>query len=753
MWALLLNTAKNGFVIRRIPHKAFSVYSTISGPIRLIGKNDKILHEIAHNRELLSNILSINARHLHTSQSLLKKDESKVEQAVKALKESVEEQTKDGKDENEQTKSLSTRTVESVKPATVIPKKKLSQRIIDEVKHYYHGFRLLFIDVRVCSRLIWQVLNGKTLSRRERRQLVTTTSDLFRLVPFLVFMIVPFMEFLIPVALKLFPNMLPSTFQDENRESEKIKKMLKVRLEMAKFLQDTIEDTALTKKRAGKIDEDETKLEEFHKFIESIRTSGTLVSNEQILKYSKLFEDDITLDSLNQGQLKALCRLLGIPVLGNNTLLRFQLRMKLRQLEADDRMIKNEGIDSLTIWELQDACRARGMRALGLSEERLKSQLASWLDLHLNNQVPASLLLLSRTLFMVENLSTEAQLAATLSELPHQTADSAKIKITEAIGERIDNKTKLELIKKEEAAIKAEAKEIAEEEAKNKKEAEQAEAELKEKETSTEKVIDEKLIKSDVEDILVDKAEELKSSPQEVLIDKAEDVAESEKDEEITTTDLEKVETVLEKIAEEKVYELETKELKEDVEEYDRDLAELKDVVMTTGTSEELQETLAAKRLRSQVNKLINQIDTVVTDFHKEKAEIIEAIEVKEVKMKRNLNLLEDQEQRQNIQDQINKKKENLITINELMLGMKRLQKLDDDTKFQKIAEVLDEDGDGAIDLEHAMKVIELLGKENVKIGSSQIAEIVSILKKEAVLEEEDKKKEKEQIESQDRQI
>lgn len=48
-----------------------------------------------------------------------------------------------------------------------------------------------------------------------------------------------------------------------------------------------------------------------------------------------------------------------------------------------------------------------------------------------------------------------------------------------------------------------------------------------------------------------------------------------------------------------------------------------------------------------------------------------------------------------------------------------------------------------------SIKVIELLGKENVKIGSSQIAEIVSILQKEAIIEEEEKKKEKEHIESQ----
>jgi hypothetical protein len=44
-------------------------------------------------------------------------------------------------------------------------------------------------------------------------QLVRTVSDLFRLVPFSVFIIVPFMELLLPVAIKLFPGMLPSTFQ------------------------------------------------------------------------------------------------------------------------------------------------------------------------------------------------------------------------------------------------------------------------------------------------------------------------------------------------------------------------------------------------------------------------------------------------------------------------------------------------------------------------------------------------------------
>jgi len=78
--------------------------------------------------------------------------------------------------------------------------------------------KLLWVDVRISLRLLWKLLRGESLSRRERQQLTRTTADIFRLVPFAVFVIVPFMEFLLPVFLKLFPNMLPSTFKDKTKE-------------------------------------------------------------------------------------------------------------------------------------------------------------------------------------------------------------------------------------------------------------------------------------------------------------------------------------------------------------------------------------------------------------------------------------------------------------------------------------------------------------------------------------------------------
>lgn len=245
-------------------------------------------------------------------------------------------------------------------PAKPEVNKKLMRKIKDELVHYYHGFRLLFINVGISWNLAVRLMNGEQLTRRERKQLVRTTSDLFRLVPFSVFIIVPFMELTLPIFLKFFPNMLPSTFQTASEQDAKLKATLKVKLEMAKFLQQTLDEMAVsgdgTKSRTAK---------EFAEFFAKVRSSGRQASVEEILRFSKLFEDEITLDSLNRAQLMALCRVLEVPPIGPGNLLRFQLRTKLRHLAADDKMIKKEGIDSLSVAELQAACRSRGMRSLG----------------------------------------------------------------------------------------------------------------------------------------------------------------------------------------------------------------------------------------------------------------------------------------------------------------------------------------------------------------------------------------------------
>lgn len=135
--------------------------------------------------------------------------------------------------------------------------------------HYWIGFKLLGADIKYSAKLVWQVMQGKSLTRRQKQQLTQTVSDIFRLFPLMIFIVVPLMEFLLPVALMLFPNMLPSQFQDALAEKEKKKREVKARLAIAKFLQDTM---VLVAKDLEKHRSKETvaTAEELRKFIEDV---------------------------------------------------------------------------------------------------------------------------------------------------------------------------------------------------------------------------------------------------------------------------------------------------------------------------------------------------------------------------------------------------------------------------------------------------------------------------------------------------
>jgi len=55
-----------------------------------------------------------------------------------------------------------------------------------------------------------------------------------------MFLIIPLMEFALPFALKIFPNLLPSTFQDSLKAEENMKRELQSRIAMAKFFQEWV---------------------------------------------------------------------------------------------------------------------------------------------------------------------------------------------------------------------------------------------------------------------------------------------------------------------------------------------------------------------------------------------------------------------------------------------------------------------------------------------------------------------------------
>ncbi|KAL9692397.1 hypothetical protein quinque_000095 [Culex quinquefasciatus] len=573
--------------------------------------------------------------------------------------------------------------------ATTAPvKKTLKQRIWAEVLHYYHGFRLLFIDFNVSRKLIWRVLNGKSLTRREHRLLVRTTGDLFRLLPFSVFIIVPFMELLLPVAIKLFPGMLPSTFQTATEREDKIKQNLKVKLEMAKFLQKTLDDMAVQSK-----DHRSQAAKDFSEFFSKVRKSENefSVTNEDIIKYSKLFEDEITLDSLTRPQLQALCRVLEMSPIGTSTLLRFQLRMKLRSLAADDRTIQKEGVDSLNLSELQAACRARGMRAYGATEERLQSQLQEWINLSLNEKVPPSLLLLSRALMIPEHGTTSDKLKATISVLPDSVATVTKAAIGEARGQN-RQQTKIEVTQRGRSARSREERE------------------------------EEKEKQKEIAEILVDKApiitEEKVIHLEEpaVLVKPVVDAPQGQR----------RCSWRREEI----------KDLKEEIADYQEDVQELHEVTTAAPAEAQVKESRAAKLLFKKVNSMISKMDTVLDDLEKKEKLLKEQVSAAATEESKQAAAAEEEALR------ASGASEELVRIDELMSTIRKIKQVPDDSRLDQISKILgkiDDDHDGQIKVEDVLKVIETIGKENIQLNAKQVDELIDMLDKEEVLEAETK--------------
>ncbi|XP_010413638.1 PREDICTED: LETM1 and EF-hand domain-containing protein 1, mitochondrial [Camelina sativa] len=327
------------------------------------------------------------------------------------------------------------------------------QEFVSTMKHYWLGTKLLWADTRISSRLLLKLAGGKSLSRRERQQLTRTTADIFRLVPFAVFILVPFMEFLLPVFLKLFPNMLPSTFQDKMKEEEALKRKLLARMEYAKFLQETAREMAKEVKhsRSGEV---KKTAEDLDDFLDKVRR-GQIVHNDELLGFAKLFNDELTLDNISRPRLVNMCKYMGISPYGTDAYLRYMLRKRLRSIKEDDKLIRAEGVDSLSEAELREDCRERGMLGL-VSVEEMRQQLRDWMDLSLNHSVPSSLLILSRAFTVSGRVKAEDAVRATLSSLPDEVVDTVGITSLPSEDPISERRRKLEYLEMQEELIKEE---------------------------------------------------------------------------------------------------------------------------------------------------------------------------------------------------------------------------------------------------------------------------------------------------------
>ncbi|KAG4185149.1 hypothetical protein ERO13_A09G213622v2 [Gossypium hirsutum] len=290
------------------------------------------------------------------------------------------------------------------------------------------GFKLLWADMRISSRLLLKL----------RQQLTRTSADIFRLVPFSVFIIVPFMEFLLPFFLKLFPNMLPSTFQDKMKE-EALKRKLHARIEYAKFLQDTVEEMAkeVQNSRSGEI---KRTAEDLVEFFNRVRR-GSGAPNEEIIGFAKLFNDDLTLDNISRPRLVNMCKYMGISPYGTDAYLRYMLRKRLQWIKKDEKLIPGEGMESLSEAELRQGCREQGMLGV-LSVE----------EIHLNFYYFD--LILCRAYIVSGKLNPEDAVRATLSSLLDEVVNTIIVTALPSEDPVSERRRKLEYLKMQEELIK-----------------------------------------------------------------------------------------------------------------------------------------------------------------------------------------------------------------------------------------------------------------------------------------------------------
>jgi LETM1 and EF-hand domain-containing protein 1 len=336
-------------------------------------------------------------------------------------------------------------------------------------------------------------------------------------------------------------------------------------------------------------------------------------------------------------------------------------------------------------------------------------------------------------MYLPENLPASAQLQATLSALPEAAATQAKAAIGEREG-KVDNKTRIEILKEEERKIKEEQLELLEDQAKEisvsdeKITLEAADDTLvakddavKEKERKVEKPIAVELLPN-LTALLG--PEILRHSTAKTVQETIErrltkhvphPLADLQKDA-LTMEDIEKIESALDVLGSQKreLY-IETEELqdlKEELADYQEDLKDLD----TISKDSKVVETKAAKRLYKRVNSLIGNLEQVVNKLQKEGTELKVEIEGKA------------KEEVPEVQQS------KLVSIQELIEAIQSIQSVSDPAKMERIVDVLetmDDDADGRLEVDAVLKVIELIGRENVKLSPNQIAEIVNVLEKE----------------------
>ena len=151
--------------------------------------------------------------------------------------------------------------------------------------------------------------------------------------PFSVILIV--LPEIIPVIVMWFPSLLPSTFSSAHKAAMREKLLIR-REDLARKLQ------------GGMTKSDKAKPADF-------------VFPDQIRSIFKRYPDGFLLSALSRESLAYTSKFFGVSTLAPSFLLRIRLRRHLLELKRDDGLILRDGLNRLSVEDLEDAVEARGM--------------------------------------------------------------------------------------------------------------------------------------------------------------------------------------------------------------------------------------------------------------------------------------------------------------------------------------------------------------------------------------------------------
>jgi hypothetical protein len=207
----------------------------------------------------------------------------------------------------------------------------------------------------------------------------TTESDARKLLPF--FTVLFFVPETLPFLMVWSPGFLPSTCMSESQIVSQWKTMAKRRKEVSTEIINEIQKSGWVQS------------------LDELKTNdGVMNLLRARLAASASPSNDFNLKAFKRSSLVSYVKYLG---LGHRTLLNFKLRHRLREhfnvIRGDDELLKKEGVDSLSLNELQTALEARGfITTVGeRTEVEMRSDLKEWLDLTLNEEgleIPEALL-------------------------------------------------------------------------------------------------------------------------------------------------------------------------------------------------------------------------------------------------------------------------------------------------------------------------------------------------------------------------